>query len=47
MIPTRLFDFIEFEAEKNPLNKAFSTKYNGDWERISSEEFCKKISSYC
>ena len=42
MIPTRLFDFIEFQAEKNPLKKAFSTKYNGDWESISSEEFCKK-----
>ena len=42
MIPTRLFDFIEFQAENNPLKKAFSTKYNGDWESISSEEFCKK-----
>ena len=42
MTPTRLFDFIEFQSKNHSLEKAFSTKYNGHWESISSEEFCQK-----
>ena len=47
MTPTRLFDFIEHQRKNAPLKKAFTTKYDGVWTSISSEEFCdqaKKIS---
>ena len=47
MIPTRLFDFIEHQRKNAPLQKAFTTKYDGVWTSISTEEFCdqaKKIS---
>lgn len=39
MTPTRLFEFIEYQKEHAPLEKAFTTKYNGTWESISSTEF--------
>ncbi|MBF12047.1 MAG: long-chain fatty acid--CoA ligase [Flavobacteriaceae bacterium] len=39
MIPTRLFEFIEFQKEHAPLEKALTTKYNGKWESLSSKEF--------
>jgi len=47
MTPTRLFDFIENQRKNAPLQKAFTTKYNGIWTSISTEEFCdqaKKVS---
>ena len=47
MTPTRLFDFIEHQRKNAPLQKAFTTKYDGVWTSISTEEFCdqaKKIS---
>ncbi len=47
MTPTRLFDFIEHQRKNAPLKKAFTTKYNGIWTSISTEEFCdqaKKVS---
>lgn len=40
MKPTRLFDFIEYQRDHFPLEKSFSTKYNGTWESVSSSEFC-------
>ena len=40
MTPTRLFDFITYQKENAPLEKSFTTKYNGKWESISSEVFC-------
>ena len=39
MTPTRLFEFIEHQKEHAPLEKAFTTKYNGTWESVSSTEF--------
>jgi long-chain acyl-CoA synthetase len=39
---TRLFDFPYFQLEKYNLKKAFTTKYNGTWESISSQEYVDK-----
>lgn len=36
---SRLFDFPYYQLEKYQLQKAFSTKYNGKWESISSQEY--------
>ena len=36
---TRLFDFPYYQLETYNLKKAFSTKYNGKWESISSQEY--------
>ena len=40
---TRLFDFPYYQLETYNLKKAFSTKYNGKWESISSKEYIDKI----
>ncbi len=42
MTPTRLFDFIAFKLENQPLDSAFATKYNGIWERESTSSFYDK-----
>jgi len=42
MTPTRLFDFIDYQIENHPLDNAFSTKYNGQWERLSTQAFYEK-----
>ncbi len=39
MTPTRLFEFIEYQNEYAPLVKSFTTKYNGKWESLSTEDF--------
>jgi long-chain acyl-CoA synthetase len=39
---TRLFDFPYYQLETYNLKKAFSTKYNGKWESISSQEYVDK-----
>ncbi|UAM99199.1 AMP-dependent synthetase/ligase [Polaribacter litorisediminis] len=39
---TRLFDFPYYQLEKYNLKKAFTTKYNGTWESISSQEYVDK-----
>ena len=39
MTPTRLFEFIEYQNEHAPLKKSFTTKYNGKWESLSTENF--------
>jgi len=39
---TRLFDFPYYQLENYNLKKAFSTKYNGKWESISSQEYIDK-----
>jgi long-chain acyl-CoA synthetase len=36
---TRLFDFPYYQLETYNLKKAFTTKYNGKWESISSKEY--------
>ncbi len=42
MQPTRLFDFIDYQRQHRPLDKAINTKYKGQWEATSSEEFYHK-----
>ncbi|MGA0896616.1 MAG: AMP-dependent synthetase/ligase [Flavobacteriaceae bacterium] len=42
MEPTRLFEFIEFQKENAPLEKAFTTKYNGSWKSLTSSEFLEQ-----
>ena len=42
MKPTRLFEFIEYQNQNAPLEKAFTTKYDGKWKSISSQEFINK-----
>ena len=42
MKPTRLFEFIEFQKDNVPLEKAFSTKNKGKWESLSSIDFHEK-----
>lgn len=39
---TRIFDFPIHQLENIPLKKAFTTKYNGKWSSISTEEFIKQ-----
>ena len=36
---TRLFDFAYYHLENHPLEKLFSTKKNGEWKSISSQEY--------
>ena len=40
--PKRLFDFLECQLE-NPLDKSISTKYNGKWESLSTNNFYEKV----
>ncbi len=39
---TRLFDFPYYQLEKYNLQKAFTTKYNGKWTSISTQEYIDK-----
>ena len=43
---TRLFDFPYYQLETYNLKKAFSTKYNGKWESISSQEYVDKSNQF-
>ena len=45
MTPSRLFDFITYQKDNAPLEKSFTTKYDGKWESISSEMFCEQAES--
>ena len=36
---TRLFDFPYYQLENHYLQNAFTTKYNGNWESISTQEY--------
>jgi long-chain acyl-CoA synthetase len=40
---TRIFDFPQYQLEKFNLEKAFTTKYNGKWESISSQEYINQF----
>lgn len=42
---TRLFDFPYYQQEKYNLEKAFITKYNGEWQSISTNEYIKKANA--
>ena len=39
---TRLFDFPYYQLETYNLKKAFSTKYDGKWQSLSTQEFIDK-----
>ena len=39
---TRIFDFPYYLLEKYNLPQAFSTKYDGKWESISTQEYINK-----
>ena len=39
---TRLFDFIYFQLENNPIKNALVTKYDGKWMATSTQEFVDK-----
>ncbi len=43
MNPTRLFEFLEIQRENIPLEKCLTTKYDGVWTSISTEEFYQKV----
>lgn len=38
----RLFDFIHFQMENNPLEKSFGGKINGEWRYYSTSEIIEK-----
>jgi long-chain acyl-CoA synthetase len=38
MEPTRLFDLLEYQLEKNPLVDALAYKVNGEWQKYSTKE---------
>ena len=40
--PTRLFDFPYYQLANYPIADAFVTKYNGVWEKTSTQEFIDK-----
>ncbi len=39
---SRLFDFIDFQLENNPIDNALVTKYNGKWVASSTKEIIEK-----
>jgi len=41
----RLFDFAYYQLEKFNLEKAFTTKYNGEWVSISSKEYVNQVNT--
>jgi long-chain acyl-CoA synthetase len=42
---TRLFDFAYYQLENSKLDKAFTTKYHGKWESISTQEYIDKANA--
>lgn len=36
---TRIFDFPQYQLEKFPLDRAFTSKYNGKWVSISTQNY--------
>ncbi len=42
---TRIFDFPYYQLETYNLEKAFTTKYNGEWKSISSQEYINKANA--
>lgn len=41
----RLFDFPYYQLEKYNLEKAFTTKYNGEWKSISTKQYLAKANA--
>lgn len=46
MTAKRLFDFVTIQADKNPINKSLSYKYDGIWRHFSSKEFKHNVDLY-
>lgn len=42
---TRLFDFPYYQLEQFNLDKAFSTKYDGEWQSISTKEYLDQVNA--
>ncbi len=42
---TRIFDFPYYQLETYNLEKAFTTKYSGEWKSISSQEYINKANA--
>ncbi|NNL33793.1 MAG: long-chain fatty acid--CoA ligase [Flavobacteriaceae bacterium] len=42
---TRIFDFPYYQLEKYNLDKAFTTKYNGEWKSISTKTYIDKANA--
>jgi len=42
---TRIFDFPYYQLETYNLSKAFTTKYNGEWQSISTQEYIDKANA--
>jgi len=40
---TRLFDFLYYQLENNPIDNALVTKYDGVWKATSTYEFVSKV----
>jgi long-chain acyl-CoA synthetase len=43
--PTRLFDFPYYQLANYPIADAFVTKYNGQWEKTSTQQFIDKANA--
>ena len=43
--PKRLFDIPKYQKEKYNLSLALITKYNGNWQAISTEQLIKNANS--
>tara|TARA_B100001059_G_scaffold151972_1_gene151792 strand:- start:14098 stop:15870 length:1773 start_codon:yes stop_codon:yes gene_type:complete len=43
MKPTRLFDFLKYQKQNNPLEKCLNTKYSGKWKSLSTDSFYEKV----
>jgi long-chain acyl-CoA synthetase len=41
----RLFDFPYYQLENHPLEKALGTKYNGNWETLSTQQYIDKANA--
>ncbi len=41
----RLFDFPYFQLEKHPLDVALATKYDGKWEKLSTQQYIDKANT--
>jgi long-chain acyl-CoA synthetase len=42
---TRLFDFAQYQLDHAPLEKAFNTKFDGQWVSTSTAEFIRQANS--
>lgn len=45
MVPVRTFDILDYQIDNLPLEKSLSTKFNGKWHSVSSQEF-KKLGDF-